>query len=95
MDDLATVTDDKVVASNLEVIKKITTLFSTVEFSDTLSVAAAIAEYKELVSPAYREVTEDNEELEDKLNYDTLSLGKTITSILAAAKGQNHVSDKV
>ena len=95
MDDLATVTEDKVVASNLELIKKITTLFSTVEFSDTLSVATAIAEYKKIVSSAYREVTEDTEKLEDKLNYDTLSLGKTITSILAAAKGMNHVSDKV
>ena len=95
MDDLATVTDDKVVASNLELIKKITTIFSKVEFSDTLSVATAIAEYKELVSPAYREVTEDSEKLEDKLNYDTLSLGKTITSILAAANGQSHISDKV
>ncbi len=95
MDDLATVTEDKVVASNLELIKKVTTLFSKVEFSDTLSVATAIAKYKELVSPAYKEVTENTEKLEDKLNYDTLSLGRTITSILAAAKGQNHVSDNV
>lgn len=94
IDDLATVTDDKVVASNLELINRITTLFSTVDFSDEASVTKAIKEYKELVTPAYKEVTEDAEKLEDKLSYDELTLEKTVKSILAAAHGMNHISDE-
>lgn len=93
IDDLATVTGDKVVASNLDLINRITTLFSTVDFSDSAAVTKVINEYKELVTPAYQEITEDNEKLEDKLSYDELSLDKTIKSILAAAQGLTHVSD--
>ncbi len=93
IDDLATVTGDKVVASNLDLINRITTLFSTVDFSDSAAVTKVIKEYKELVTPAYQEITEDNEKLEDKLSYDELSLEKTIKNILAAAQGLTHVSD--
>ena len=40
-----------------------------------------------MVIPAYKEVTEDTEKLEDKLSYDELSLTKTIKNFM------NHASD--
>ena len=86
-DDLATVTGDKVVASNQDLINRITSLFSSVDFSDSAAVSKVINDFKEMVIPAYKEVTEDNEKLEDKLSYDELSLSKTIKNFM------NHVSD--
>ncbi|WP_406019031.1 hypothetical protein [Succinivibrio sp.] len=86
-DDLATVTGDKVVASNQDLINRITALFSSVDFSDSAAVSKVINDFKEMVIPAYKEVTEDTEKLEDKLSYDELSLGKTIKNFV------NHVSD--
>ena len=86
-DDLATVTGDKVVASNQDLINRITALFSSVDFSDSAAVSKVINDFKEMVIPAYKEVTEDTEKLEDKLSYDELSLSKTIKNFV------NHVSD--
>lgn len=86
-DDLATVTGDKVVASNQDLINRITSLFSTADFSDSSAVSKVIKDFKEMVIPAYKEVTEDAEKLEDKLSYDELSLGKTIKNFM------NHASD--
>ncbi len=86
-DDLATVTGDKVVASNQDLINRITSLFSSVDFSDSAAVSKVINDFKEMVIPAYKEVTEDTEKLEDKLSYDELSLSKTIKNFM------NHVSD--
>ncbi|SFJ96241.1 hypothetical protein [Succinivibrio dextrinosolvens] len=86
-DDLATVTGDKVVASNQDLINRITSLFSSVDFSDSAAVSKVINDFKEMVIPAYKEVTEDTEKLEDKLSYDELSLSKTIKNFV------NHVSD--
>jgi len=86
-DDLATVTGDKVVASNQDLINRITSLFSTADFSDSAAVAKIIKDFKEMVIPAYKEVTEDTEKLEDKLSYDELSLGKTIKNFV------DHASD--
>lgn len=86
-DDLATVTGDKVVASNQDLINRITSLFSTADFSDSAAVSKVIKDFKEMVIPAYKEVTEDTEKLEDKLSYDELSLTKTIKNFM------NHASD--
>jgi len=86
-DDLATVTGDKVVASNQDLINRITSLFSTADFSDSAAVSKVIKDFKEMVIPAYKEVTEDAEKLEDKLSYDELSLSKTIKNFM------NHASD--
>ncbi len=86
-DDLATVTGDKVVASNQDLINRITSLFSSVDFSDSAAVSKVINDFKEMVIPAYKEITEDTEKLEDKLSYDELSLSKTIKNFM------NHVSD--
>ena len=86
-DDLATVTGDKVVASNQDLINRITALFSSVDFSDSAAVSKVINDFKEMVIPAYKEVTEDTEKLEDKLSYDELSLTKTIKKFM------NHASD--
>lgn len=86
-DDLATVTGDKVVASNQDLINRITSLFSTADFSDSAAVSKVIKDFKEMVIPAYKEVTEDAEKLEDKLSYDELSLNKTIKNFM------NHASD--
>ena len=84
-DDLATVTGDKVVASNQDLINRITALFSSVDFSDSAAVSKVINDFKEMVIPAYKEVTEDTEKLEDKLSYDELSLGKTIKNFVDRA----------
>ena len=84
-DDLATVTGDKVVASNQDLINRITALFSSVDFSDSAAVSKVINDFKEMVIPAYKEVTEDTEKLEDKLSYDELSLGKTIKNFMDRA----------
>ena len=84
-DDLATVTGDKVVASNQDLINRITALFSTADFSDSSAVSKVINDFKEMVIPAYKEVTEDTEKLEDKLSYDELSLGKTIKNFVDRA----------
>ena len=84
-DDLATVTGDKVVASNQDLINRITALFSSVDFSDSAAVSKVINYFKEMVIPAYKEVTEDTEKLEDKLSYDELSLGKTIKNFMDRA----------
>lgn len=84
-DDLATVTGDKVVASNQDLINRITALFSSVDFSDSAAVSKVIKDFKEMVIPAYKEVTEDTEKLEDKLSYDELSLGKTIKNFVDRA----------
>lgn len=87
-DEMTTVTGDKVVASNQELINRITSLFSTADLSDSAAVTGLIKEFEEMVIPAYKEVTEDTEKLEDKLSYDELSLGKTIKNFV------DHASDK-
>lgn len=94
IDDLASVTEGKVVATNLELIKKVTTIFSSVDFSDSQSVTKAISEYRTLVGKAYEELTEYNSKIQERLDQDQNSIENTISNILAAANGVTHVSDE-
>lgn len=94
IDDLASVTEGKVVATNLELIKKVTTIFSSVDFSDSQSVTKAISEYRTLVGKAYEELTEYNSKIQERLDQDQNSIENTISNILVAANGVTHVSDE-